>query len=115
MKPKKHERKNPALGTLITELKALAIKEKVALWKRVALDLENPHKNRRVVNVRTIMRTARKGETAVVPGKVVGEAKVENAIAAYQWSSTVAKNNKVIPLTQLAHTNPKGKMCRIFG
>ncbi len=112
---KKSERKNPELGALIVQLKTLALKEKVPLWKRLATDLEGPRKNRRVVNTETIAQTIRKGETAVVPGKVVGETKVENTIATYQRSATVAKNNKVLSLQQLMQSNPKGKLCRIFG
>jgi|SRR3989338_7243882 len=111
----KIERKNPLLQELITELKIKAAKENVKLWRRLATDLEKVRKNMRVVNVDTIKKNIRKGEIAVVPGKVIGDSSVENEIAVFQSSASVKKNNKVLSLKDLMNKNPKGKMCRIFG
>ncbi|MBW2986983.1 50S ribosomal protein L18e [Candidatus Woesearchaeota archaeon] len=107
--------KNKQLAELIKQIKTLAIKEKSKFWKRIATDLEKPTRIRRVVNVETINKTIRKGEIAVVPGKVIGTAKTENEIAALGFSDRVASNNKTLMLDELMKKCPKGQKCRIFG
>ena len=111
----KIKRKSPHLQELIALLKKKAIETKVPLWKRLATDLEGPRRNRTTVPITTIQKTIRKGEIAVVSGKIVGEGTVENTIAAFQCSATVKNTNKVISLEALSKENPKGAKCRIFG
>src|SRR3989338_8876360 len=79
---------NPQLNALIQELKKSAIEQDVAIWKRVATDLEKPTRNRRAVNLSRINLHARNDEIVVVPGKVLssGEIKQGLTIAAYQFS-----------------------------
>lgn len=103
------------LENLIKELKTIAIKEKVKLWKRIASELEKSSRRRRSVNIARIKKHIKMGEIAVVPGKVVGTEKVENEVVAYQFSATVKNNNRTKTLSALMKENPKAKKCRIFG
>ena len=57
--------KNPTITALVQELKKASIEQDVALWKRIAEDLECPSRQRRNVNVFKIESLARDGETLV--------------------------------------------------
>ena len=54
--------KNPELEKLIADLKTLSATKKSQLWKRIALDLERPTRQRRVVNVYKIDKYALENE-----------------------------------------------------
>ena len=77
------------LINLIRELKKTSTKNKVNIWKRVALDLERPTRIRRTVNLYKIDKYAKPGETALVPGKVLSLGSLDKPItvATYQFSS----------------------------
>lgn len=113
---------NPILNELIQELKKKSIEQKIKLWKRIALDLERPTRNRRIVNLSRINRNTKENEIIVVPGKVLGSGVLSHklTISAFQFSES-AKNkilengSKIIPLTELSNENPKGKRIRIIG
>jgi len=107
--------KNEQLQLLIKEMKTKAIQEKLPFWKRIATDLEGSTKNMKVVNVEKIDRVVREGEIAVVPGKVIGDAKSNREIVAYKFSQTVKKNNKTLNFMDLMKKNPKAHKCRIVG
>ena len=106
---------------LIRELKALAIQEKVKVWKRLADDLEKPTRKRRVVNVSRINHNAKEGETVVVPGKVLGtgELKHKLTVAAFDFSDSaknlIEKNGKAITIKEMMKSNPKGSNVRVIG
>ncbi len=113
---------NSELGNLIRELKTLAIKEDVKLWKRIAEDLEKPSRKRRIVNISKINRFAKDGENIIVPGKVLGVGQLDKGltVAAESFSQsakdTIAKGNgKAITISELMSSNPKGKKVRIIG
>ncbi|GAG29486.1 unnamed protein product, partial [marine sediment metagenome] len=42
---------NEHLRKLIAELKKLSIEQNAAIWKRIALELERPTRQRRIVNI----------------------------------------------------------------
>ena len=107
--------KNPQLTQLIKDLRKLSIEQNVKIWKRVADDLAKSTRRKRVIDVSQFSKTVKKGETAVVPGKVLGTSKTDVTIAAYQFSATVKNNNKVLSLRDLMNKNPKGQKCRIMG
>jgi len=113
---------NPLLRDLITELKKRSSEQNVNIWKRVALDLEKPSRQRRVVNLSRINMYAKENETIVVPGKVLGAGILNHklTIAAYQFSdSAKEKITKVgatiVPLLELSKEKPDGKKIRIIG
>jgi large subunit ribosomal protein L18e len=107
---------------LIISLKQTALKEKSALWKRVANDLEKSTRSRRIVNIYKLDKYAKEGETVVVPGKVLGVGELSHKlnVAAFTFSKqAVEKINgaggQTFAITDLLKQNPKGKNVRILG
>ena len=113
---------NQLLKNLIMELKKRSNEQSVNLWKRIALDLEKPTRQRRVVNLSRINRYAKENDIIVVPGKVLGSGFLNHklTISAYQFSEQ-AKDKiekvgaKIIPLLELSKEKPNGKKIRIIG
>ena len=113
---------NPLLQELIGELKKRSNEQSVNLWKRVALDLEKPTRQRRIVNLSKISRYTKENEIIVVPGKVLGSGMLNHklTISAYQFSDQ-AKDKiekagaKIITLLELSKEKPDGKKLRIIG
>jgi large subunit ribosomal protein L18e len=106
--------KNEQLTKTISEMKKLSIDQKVGFWKKIASELEKPARHMRTVNVEKIDRTVKEGETAVVPGKVLGPGKTKIKIACLNCSESVKKENSIITLNELMKKEPKGKNCRII-
>ena len=113
---------NPLLRELIQELKKKSQEQNAKLWKRIALDLERPARNRRIVNLSRINRHTKENEIIIVPGKVLGSGALNHklTISAFQFSES-AKNkllengSKIIPLNELSNEDPKGKRIRVIG
>jgi large subunit ribosomal protein L18e len=108
---------NDQLKKLIAELKELGYKgNKFAA--RIAKDLEKPSRIRREVGLSNINRTAKEGETVVVPGKVLDgiiTKKVE--VACWNISATARKHleaagGSIITINELIKN---GKTGRIMG
>ena len=118
---KKGKLTNTHLRRLIGELEELSKKEKVNNWKRVAKDLSKSARQRREVNVYKINKCAKKGETVVVPGKVLALGEVDHEVSVAAWNfSEIAKKKisvkgKALDIQELMKTNPKGKGVRIIG
>lgn len=112
---------NETLKALIMKLKEVSVKENVAIWKRVAKDLEKPTRNRRSVNLYKINKYLNDDETAVVPGVVlsVGDYERKNTVAAFKFSEVaqkkINKTGKAISIEELLKKNSKGKKVRIIG
>jgi|SRR3989344_5109054 len=115
------EKTDIQLQTLIQELKKASSKEKVGIWKAVALDLEKPTRQRRAVNLSRISRLANENETIIVPGKVLSSGELDRKItvAAFKFSkeavSKITRSGKVMSIMDLLRENPKGKNIRIIG
>lgn len=114
--------KNDHVMSLIEALKIRAKESEVALWKRIATELEKPTRQKREVNVYKLDKFARDGETIIVPGKVLGSGAISKkvTVAAISFSeSAVAKiqSNKgiVLSIEELMQKNPKGSKVRIMG
>lgn len=113
---------NPVLVSLITELKKKSSEQSVNLWRRIAIDLEKPTRQRRAVNLSRINNYTEENDFVVVPGKVLGSGILEHklTISAYQFSEQ-AKDKlqkigaKIIPLAELCREKPDGKKIRIIG
>ena len=113
---------NPLLQNLIQELKKRSSEQSVNLWKRIALDLEKPTRQRRVVNLSRINRHTKENDIIVVPGKVLGSGTLNHklTIAAYQFSQGALEKlektgSTIMPLLELSKENPNGKRIRIIG
>ena len=79
---------NQQLKTLIQELKKKAIIDSSPFWKRIAVDLERPTRNRRAVNLSRLNRFTKENETVIVPGKVLasGDMNHKITVVAYAFS-----------------------------
>ncbi len=113
---------NPVLSSLIHELKKRSNEQSISLWKRVAIDLEKPTRQRRVVNLSSISRHTEENEIIVVPGKVLGSGTLNHklTISAFQFSDGAKEKiekagAKIIPLLELSKENPSGKKIKIIG
>ncbi len=109
---------NVQLRKLVQELKKKATKEKAPIWKKLAAELEKPARIRREVNLYKIGKAVREGETAVVPGKVLGTGSLGKDVTVAAWRFSSSARDKVkngISISQLMEKNPKGKKVRIIG
>jgi len=113
---------NNTLKGLIIDLKKASSKNKTAIWKRVATDLERPTRIRRKVNLYKIDKTIRDGEIALIPGKIlsIGSLSKKREISAYQVSESALRKihesgSKFISIKELVEKNPKGNKVRIVG
>lgn len=113
---------NPVLRDMISELKKRSIEQNVNIWKRVAIDLEKPSRQRRVVNLSRINRYTKDNEIIVVPGKVLGSGQIDHklTIAAFQFSDGAKDKLEkmgatIVPLLELSKENAKGRRIRIIG
>ena len=82
---------NPEMVELIHDLK----KQKTPFWKRVVKDLSRSTRSRRAVNLSRISRYAKKGETIVVPGKVLGSGAAPEKTVIAAWSFTKSAEDKI--------------------
>ncbi len=103
------------------ELIAKLGKQKVALWKRVAKELERPTKKIACVNLEKLIKVVRDGEIALVLGKVlsVGEVKKKIVVAAFSYSETarqkiIGAGGEALSIEELFAKNPKGSKVRLL-
>ena len=113
---------NENLRKLIDNLKTLSSEQNIRLWKRIALDLEKPTRQRRVVNLSRINHNTKENDTIIVPGKVLGSGLLNHSltIAAYSFSEGALQkiqkvNAKAITIAELMKENIKGKGVKIIG
>ncbi|MBI2654492.1 50S ribosomal protein L18e [Candidatus Woesearchaeota archaeon] len=113
---------NPILLRLIMELKKRSNEQDVNIWRRVAIDLEKPTRQRRAVNLSSISRYTKEDEIIVVPGKVLGAGNLNHklTISAFQFSNGAKEKiekagAKIVPLLELSKENPSGKGIRVIG
>ena len=112
---------DPNMRKLIADLRSLATKEKVKIWKRIADELAKPTRQRREVNIERINRTTKKDENIIIPGKVLSKGELDHKITVAAWKFSEAakqkinKSGKAMNIAELIKTNPKGKKVRIIG
>lgn len=113
---------NPILLRLIMELKKRSSEQDVNLWKKVAVDLEKPTRQRRVVNLSSISRYTKENEIIVIPGKVLGAGSLSHklTISAFQFSDGAKEKiekagSRIVPLLELSKENPSGKGIKVIG
>jgi len=113
---------NANLQQLIVDLKTKAINDNVNLWKKVALELEKPTRNKRIVNLSRLNRFTKESEIVIVPGKLLGSGSIDHnvTIAAFAFSEGAieklkAKNCKVLSIEDLMVSKTEPKDIRIIG
>lgn len=113
--------KHEQITELIKDLKKTSIVNKVKIWKRIAVDLEKPSRNSRVVNIFKIDKNAKSNEILIVPGKVLGTGELTRKVqvAAYNFSDSafqkIKEKGEALSIRELMEKNPKGKKVRILG
>ena len=113
---------NLVLRNLIIKLDQASKKNNSDLWKRIALDLSMPSRQRRSVNISRIAYNSKENETIVVPGKVLGSGEISHklTISAFSFSSSAIEKLKkagarIVSFENLINENPKGSNIRIIG
>ena len=110
---------NPVLNNLITELKRLAIKKEMPLYKRLATELSKSTRQRRRVNLSRINRNIKEGEIAIVPGKLLGAGNMANKNQVVAWDISETAKSKLgekqfTYLHDFIKKDLKGKKVRII-
>jgi len=107
---------------LIRALKKGARENEARIWRAVADRLSRSRKGRIVVNVSQLNRYTQRGETAVVPGKVLGAGRIDRPVhvAAFSFSDQarfkiLRAKGKCLSILELLEKNPKGTNVKIIG
>ncbi len=113
---------NEHARALIVNLRKEGATQKAAIWSRIAYDLEQPTRKRRIVNLSRLSRFTKANETVIVPGKVLGSGNLDHSlvIAAFSFSDGAKERieqakGKCLTIHELLKQNPKGKDVRIIG
>lgn len=115
------EHKNQRLKELISSLKKQSIEQKSNIWKRIALELERPTRQHRVVNLSKIENNVKDNDIVIVPGKLLsgGELNKKVTIIAYSYSRNVLdKTNgkaSILSIEEAMKKFPNGKNIKIIG
>jgi large subunit ribosomal protein L18e len=113
------EHKNERLKSLIGQLKKQSLEQKSSIWKRIALELESPTRNHRVVNLSRIEKYCNDNDVIIVPGKVLsgGELTKRVTIAAYAYSKSTAEKlgTSLMTIEEAMKKYPKGNNLKIIG
>lgn len=107
---------------LIRTLKKGSRESGAKIWRDIADRLSRSRKIRVAVNLSRLNRHTEKGETVVVPGKVLGAGNIDHPfnVAAFAFSeqaqSKILKaGGKCLSILKLMEKNPKGTNVKIIG
>ena len=113
---------DPGVVSLITDLKKWSRENNAPIWRDIACRLEKPGRIWAEVNLSRIALHAKKGETIIVPGKLLGagDLKVSVTVATVRSSKQArekiaAAGGSVLTIPELVKSNPKGTGVRIMG
>lgn len=117
------ERKsNPVLVELIGNLNKAGRENGAPLWRDIASRLEKPSRNWAQVNISKVDEYLGDGETAVVPGKLLGAGETVKKLTIVAFSASASAKakitkagGKVLTLQEAIKAYPKGQNCRIIG
>ncbi|MFH1257865.1 MAG: 50S ribosomal protein L18e [Candidatus Micrarchaeota archaeon] len=117
----KHGTEIQSLRKLLVTLEKAGRKDDAAIWGRAAFYLRKPTRQRVEVNLNRLGRVLNDGETALVPGKVlgIGEMRKKAKIAAFRFSkSALVKLKKggaeTMSIEKLVQLNAKGSKVRLI-
>jgi len=113
---------NSHVQELIAELERVSATQDAPVWSRVAHDLALPRRQHVVVNLASLTRVVKDGETIVVPGKVLGTGALDHkvTIAALGFSKGASDriheaHGKCLTIAEMVKQNPKGTNVRLLG
>lgn len=112
---------NNQLSALIQDLKRQSSESDIKLWKRIAVDLEKPTRQRKAINLGKLDILTKENDVVIVPGKVLGTGDLNHkiTIAALNFSSQAAEKIKktkseMFLIGDFVKNNPKAKNVRIL-
>jgi len=101
---------------LVNLLRKKAVENKAGIWKRVAERLYAASRRRAEVNLHSIDKHSKEGDTVVVPGKVLAAGSLSHrvTIAAHSFSASAAEKigkagGSCIKIEKAVESNPTGK------
>ena len=110
------------LVSLIFDLKAWSRENEAPIWRDIAKRLEKPSRVWAEVNISRIALYVKKGETLIVPGKLLGAGDIDYPVTVATFKATQGARQKitaaggtVLTIPDLVKNNPKGKGVRIIG
>jgi large subunit ribosomal protein L18e len=117
--PKKTD---PGLVSLIFDLKKASRENNAPIWRDIAKRLEKPSRVWAEVNISRLSLYTKKGETLIIPGKLLGAGDIDYPVTVAAFKATkgaaekiTAAGGSVLTIPQLITDNPKGKGVRIMG
>jgi large subunit ribosomal protein L18e len=117
--PKKTD---PGLVSLIFDLKEWSRDNQAPIWRDIAKRLEKPSRVWAEVNISRVSLHVKKGETLIVPGKLLGAGDIDYPVTVAAFKTTQGAKKKitaaggtVLTIPELVSKNPKGKGVRIIG
>jgi len=120
--PRTFEYKDPIRIELIEELEKASKENKAVIWKSIAKELSRSRRNRKEVNIRRLNRHTSDNETAIVPGKLLGDGNLDHKVTVAAFKLTQGAKEKVeksggktMSIQELMKENPKGSKIRIIG
>lgn len=120
--PRTFEYKDPIRIGLIEELKKASKENKAGIWESIARELSRSRRNRKEVNIRRLNQHTSDNETAIVPGKLLGDGNLDHKITVAAFRLTEGAKEKVeksggkiISIQDLIKKNPKGSKIKIIG
>jgi large subunit ribosomal protein L18e len=112
---------NPELIQLIRFLKKQSREKEAAVWRDVAKHLAKARQQRAAVNLSRINRHTKKGDTIVVPGKLLGAGALDHSITVAAFGASekakeklAAAKTKYLSIPELVEKNPKGTNVKII-
>jgi large subunit ribosomal protein L18e len=117
---KKLKKTNPNLISLIELLRKEGYTQDVPLWVALSKRLSKPTRHTAEVNLSRIARYTEKGDTVVVPGKVLGAGILNHSVtvAAFAFSQSAREKidavGRTLTIPQLMEENPQGTGVKIM-
>jgi len=107
---------NIQLKTLVRLAEKTGTTNKAAIWKKTAFLLAKPTREKPEVNLYSIEKHSKEGDTVLVPGKVLSQGSISHkvTVAAFRFSKPAASKLaaagcKILSIKQLMQANPSGK------
>lgn len=112
---------NPLLQKLIDDLRKKSFETNSKFLKDISEKLNKPRRQRVEVNLSHIDKYAKKDETIIVPGVVLGFGELTKPLTISAWKFTHSARAKieqskckVLSIQELVDKNPKGTKVRIM-
>ena len=113
---------NPITRKLIVALEKQSKKEKTAIWADVADRIGKSTRRIAAVNLGKLEKYCEKGDTIIIPGKLLAQGAITKAITIGAFKASAAgkkkveaAGGKVMTITELMKRNAKGSKVRIMG